>query len=167
MAAGPRSGRPIVWPTCHSSRGRATATRFRRGSVTSATPASEWIVRLRQRDGHPGGVASDEQSHGVDADPRRFRRHQSTPDVSRGNAGVFNGEHRLSVVLDTRPAQPADWTFTFLVDGQTVKGPVAATGGVDRQRGPGKWGRSRWLRLSPFTPPWTTAWPTWPKASAP
>lgn len=44
-----------------------------------------------------------------------------------GNAGVYNGAHQITVVLDTRPSSPTAWTFEFKIDGQTVQGPVAAS----------------------------------------
>jgi hypothetical protein len=43
-----------------------------------------------------------------------------------GNAGIFNGPRRVSIVLDTRPTPASAWTFHFMVDGKTVIGPVPA-----------------------------------------
>lgn len=40
-----------------------------------------------------------------------------------GDAGVFSGEHVLSIILDTSPSSRGDWSVECKVDGNTVSGP--------------------------------------------
>ena len=48
--------------------------------------------------------------------------------VSPGGPNTPVGPHTYSTILDTRPASPSAWTFTFQTDGTNVSGPTAFGG---------------------------------------
>jgi len=53
----------------------------------------------------------------------------NTAGASHETGFLPNGLTNVTIALDTRPAQPADWTFTFLI-GCVVAKPAAAFGGT-------------------------------------
>jgi len=82
--------------------------------------------RLRHGHGGPRRLAHHQPSH-------RWILLRAQSDVANqlqtfpgGNAGVFNGPHKVTIILDTRPTPTSNWTYEFKVDDTTVRGPEAA-----------------------------------------
>ncbi len=100
-----------------------------RMNCTAANPAYEWLAL-----GFADGFSVNHAWHTANNPPAwMLLRHQSDAThqlqaFPGGNAGVFSAERVLSIILDTRPASRANWTFEFKVDGNTVSGPQAFGG---------------------------------------
>ena len=100
-----------------------------RMNCTAANPVYEWTAF-----GFADGFSVNNAWHTANNPPAwMLLRYQSNPfnqlqAFPGGNAGVFSGEHVLSIILDTTPASRSDWSFEFKVDGNTVSGPRAIGG---------------------------------------
>ena len=98
-----------------------------RVGCTSADPAYEWLAC-----GFAKGMTVQGAWH-ITNNPTGWMLLRAQSDVSSqlqtfpgGNAGVFSGAHKLTIVLDTRPVLTSNWTYEFKVDDTTVRGPVVA-----------------------------------------
>jgi len=94
---------------------------------TSANPAYEWLAC-----GFAKGMATQGAWHTIN-NPTGWMLLRAQADATNqiqtfpgGNAGVFNGPHKLTIILDTRPVLTSNWTFEFKIDDTTVRGPVVA-----------------------------------------
>jgi len=98
-----------------------------RVNCTSANPSYEWLAG-----GFAKGMAVQGAWH-ITNNPTGWMLLRAQSDVTNqlqtfpgGNAGVFNGAHKLTITLDTRPVLTSNWTYEFKVDDTTVRGPVVA-----------------------------------------